>query len=106
MLTYHPLKSRKHCQQIEAIILQFNPVKAAAIKESQTKFQDVSVETALTIHSNHQWRTVFSLAQSLQIVDEVNSLLQAIRGAINEPVKNKFERVLKKHWFYQIKTNL
>ncbi|KAJ8933325.1 hypothetical protein NQ318_020828 [Aromia moschata] len=41
--------------QIKDVILQFNPSEATAIKESQTKFQDVSIETALkTIHNNYE----------------------------------------------------
>ncbi|KAJ8954162.1 hypothetical protein NQ318_005756 [Aromia moschata] len=47
--------------------------------------------------------TALSLAESLEIVDEVYSLLQAIGDAINETVKNAFESVLKKDRFCQIK---
>ncbi|KAJ8942719.1 hypothetical protein NQ318_017018 [Aromia moschata] len=43
----------EHFQQIKDVILQFNPAETAAIKECLTKFQDVSLETALKpIHSN------------------------------------------------------
>ncbi|KAJ8945594.1 hypothetical protein NQ314_009117 [Rhamnusium bicolor] len=37
----------EYFQQIKAVILQFNLDEAAAIKESQTKFEDIFVETAL-----------------------------------------------------------
>ncbi|KAJ8941464.1 hypothetical protein NQ318_016904 [Aromia moschata] len=37
----------KYFEQIEAVILEFSPNEAAAIKERQTKFQDISVETDL-----------------------------------------------------------
>ncbi|KAJ8959284.1 hypothetical protein NQ318_021969 [Aromia moschata] len=82
------------------------PAEASAIKEIQTKFQYVSIETALnTIHSNYKrlydgirklQNNALSLAESLEIVDEVNSLLQAVGDASNKPVKNKLESVLKK----------
>ncbi|KAJ8941331.1 hypothetical protein NQ318_004775 [Aromia moschata] len=95
----------EHFQQIKAAILEFNPVEVAAIEESQTEFQDLSVETALkTIHNNYKGlydaieklqNSSLSLAESLQIVDEVNSLLQTVGDPMNEPVKNKFENVLK-----------
>ncbi|KAJ8962326.1 hypothetical protein NQ318_018305 [Aromia moschata] len=40
--------------------------------------------------------SVLSLAELLQIVDDVNSLLLAADDTVNDPVKNKFEGVLKK----------
>ncbi|KAJ8943009.1 hypothetical protein NQ318_008327 [Aromia moschata] len=71
-------------KQIKAVILQFNSAEAAAIKESLTKFQDVFVETALkTLRTNYNClydviqklqNSALSLAESLQIVDEINSL--------------------------------
>ncbi|KAJ8956004.1 hypothetical protein NQ318_006278 [Aromia moschata] len=68
--------------QIKDAILQLNTGEAEAIKESQTKFRDVSVEIALnTIHSNcykdlydvvqKLQNSVLSLPESLQIVDEM-----------------------------------
>ncbi|KAJ8960552.1 hypothetical protein NQ318_013840 [Aromia moschata] len=55
LLNLHTPYYAEHFQQIKSVILLFNPVEAAAIKEIQIKFQDVSVETALkTIHSNYK----------------------------------------------------
>ncbi|KAJ8961474.1 hypothetical protein NQ318_014722 [Aromia moschata] len=69
----------------------------SSIEESQTKFKYVSVDRSLkTIHSNYKGFTS-SLAESLQIVDEINSLLQAIGDTINESDKNNFENILKKY---------
>lgn len=96
----------EYFQQIKAVILQFNPDEAAAIKESQTSFQDVSLETDLkTINNNYKGvhyaieklqNSSLSLVESLQIVDDVNTQLQAINDAKNNRVSEKFESVLRK----------
>ncbi|KAJ8944111.1 hypothetical protein NQ318_013293 [Aromia moschata] len=78
----------QHSQQIKAVF--YNSILPKLQLLWRTKFQDVSVETAIKII--HKQCSALSLAGSLQIVDEGNSLLQAIGDAINEPVKNKFER--------------
>ncbi|KAJ8927751.1 hypothetical protein NQ314_019755 [Rhamnusium bicolor] len=84
----------------------FNPNEAAAIRESQTSFQDVSLETDLkTINNNYRGlhdaieklqNSSLSLVESLQIVDNINTQLQAINDAKNNCVSEKFESVLQK----------
>ncbi|XP_018576980.1 uncharacterized protein LOC108915438 [Anoplophora glabripennis] len=94
-------------QQIKTVILQFKPDEAAAIKESQTQFQDISVENDLqTIHNNYKGlhdaieklqNSALSLAESLQIVDDIGSTLHAIKDVKNDCVVEKWESVLKKN---------
>ncbi|MBZ5796409.1 hypothetical protein K8353_40730 [Burkholderia contaminans] len=94
-------------KQIKAVVLQFNPDEAAAIKESQTCFQDISVETDLKfIHNNYTkiydviekiQNSALSLVESLQIVDDMTAQLQTINNEKNNGVKEKFESVLRKN---------
>ncbi|KAJ8954313.1 hypothetical protein NQ318_005899 [Aromia moschata] len=95
----------KYFTQIKSVLLQFNPKEAAAIKEIQMTFHNSSLERDLkTIHDNYIGLhaaitrfedTALPLAQSLQIVDDVNTLLQTISDSINENVREKCDRVLK-----------
>ncbi|KAJ8950720.1 hypothetical protein NQ318_012801 [Aromia moschata] len=86
----------KYFEQIKAVILEFNPNEAAAIKEIQTKFQDISVETdSKTIFKYYRYKqlhdaiekildSVLHLVGSLQIVNEINEVLHAIDDLKNE----------------------
>lgn len=94
----------KYFQQIKAVIVQFNPGEAVAIKECQTAFENNDIESDLqTIYTNYcslhaaiekLQNTTLSFADSLQIVDEVNRLLNTIDDAKNERIKEKFASVL------------
>ncbi|GJQ84532.1 hypothetical protein Trydic_g20028 [Trypoxylus dichotomus] len=96
----------KHFQQIKSAVLQFDSTEAAPIQKSQKKFQDISVETDLkSIGDNYKGLLVAieklqnpseSLVDSLQIVDDVYSLLLAIGDARNDRVIRKYENLLKK----------
>ncbi|KAJ8963099.1 hypothetical protein NQ318_018564 [Aromia moschata] len=63
----------KYFREIKCVLLKFNPKEAAAIKESQMTFQ-TRLHAAITRLKN----TALPLAQSLQIVDDVNTVLQTI----------------------------
>lgn len=97
----------KYYQQLKTVILQFNPEDAAAIKESQSKFQDISVETDVHVIQNKYEglcdaiqrleNSALPLKESLQIVDDVNNLLQAANDAKTSRVLKKFNSVLTKN---------
>ncbi|XP_018566368.1 uncharacterized protein LOC108907258 isoform X1 [Anoplophora glabripennis] len=94
----------KYFQQIKAVIGQFNPKETVAIKECQTAFENSDIESDLqTIHSNYSSlhdaigklkNSALSFADSVQILDEVNRLLNTIDDAKNECVREKFASVL------------
>ncbi|KAJ8939229.1 hypothetical protein NQ318_015187 [Aromia moschata] len=96
----------EYFQQIKAVVLLFNPDDTTAIKESQSKFQDISLETDVhTVHNTYKLLheaienlqdTVLPLGKSLKILDEVNTLLRDVSDAKTACVLEEFESVLNK----------
>ncbi|KAJ8952199.1 hypothetical protein NQ318_022649 [Aromia moschata] len=103
----------QYFQQIKVVVLQFNPAEAAGAKESQTKFRDISIETDLQIVRNNYkglygsieklQNGALSLVESLQILDEVDTLLHTIDDARNDRVLEEFESVKKDSDFITLK---
>ncbi|KRT79192.1 hypothetical protein AMK59_8653 [Oryctes borbonicus] len=96
----------KFFEQIKFVVLQFNPDEDTAIKESQIRFQDTSVETDLiTIYDNYAGlfdaiekfqNTGLSFVESVQIVNDVHTLLCATSEVKNMCIVEKFEEVINK----------
>ncbi|KAI4460321.1 hypothetical protein MML48_6g00006374 [Holotrichia oblita] len=95
----------KHYYEIKTFILQFNPKEAAAIQESQLRFQNFQVFTDLrTIYDNYKvileaiikLHSSISLVESLRIIDDVYLQLNNLSDDKNYFVLQKFDIVLNK----------
>lgn len=97
----------QYFQKIKSLVLQFGAEDSTSIKESQMKFQDAQVEADLQIiHNNYiaiadaihkLQNTSLSLVESLQIVDDVQTVLQTLKDKRSICVREKFNSVLSKN---------
>ncbi|KRT79867.1 hypothetical protein AMK59_6429 [Oryctes borbonicus] len=97
----------QHFPLLRSLLLQLDTIEAAAIKESQLKFQDHQVEIDLqTIFNNYQvitnaiaalQRSSLSLGESLQIIDSVQRGLESLSDEKSVCVKATFNGLLQKN---------
>lgn len=96
-----------HFQNVKSVVLQFNPNESEAVRKSQLYFRNSQVEADLqVIHRNyahltdaiHKLETTsLSLSESLQIVDDVKTMLQTLNDDNGIRVRDKLHSVLEKN---------